>query len=71
MGGFEVVSQGRQWGEVARSFNLPPSVTSASYAIRQHYVRSAYITSNTYFMCLHVAVCICIHVCVCIDRDGS
>ena len=39
LGGYEVVSQGRLWGEVARSFNLPPSVTSASYAIRQHYIR--------------------------------
>lgn len=39
LGGYEVVHQSRLWGEVARSFNLPASVTSASYAIRQHYVR--------------------------------
>lgn len=39
LGGYDVVSQGRMWGEVARSFGLPPSVTSASYAIRQHYIR--------------------------------
>eukprot|EP00731_Ephydatia_muelleri_P029694 Em0021g217a len=39
LGGAEQVTRNRQWGEVARSFNLPPSVTSASYAIRQHFVK--------------------------------
>lgn len=39
LGGSEQVTRNRQWGEVARSFNLPPSVTSASYAIRQHFVK--------------------------------
>jgi len=39
LGGAEAVSQARLWGEVARSFNLPASVTSASYAVRQHYVK--------------------------------
>ncbi len=38
-GGSKVVSERRLWGEVARSFGLPSSVTSASYAVRQHYIK--------------------------------
>ena len=33
------VTKERMWGEVARSFNLPPSVTSASYACRQNFIK--------------------------------
>ena len=39
LGGSKVVSERRLWGEVARSFKLPPSVTSASYAVRQNYMK--------------------------------
>lgn len=39
LGGSERVTRERLWGEVARSFNLPPSVTSASYACRQNFVK--------------------------------
>ena len=39
LNGAEEVTKNRQWGEVVRSFNLPRSVTSASYAIRQHYMK--------------------------------
>lgn len=39
LNGAAEVTRNRQWGEVARSFKLPRSVTSASYAIRQHYMK--------------------------------
>ena len=39
LGGSKHVQDSRQWGEVARSFSLPSSVTSASYAVRQHYIK--------------------------------
>ena len=47
MKGAEKITRKRQWGEVARSFNLPRSVTSASYAIRQHYIR---------YTCMHTGI---------------
>lgn len=39
LGGSARVTEERLWGEISRSFNLPPSVTSASYACRQNYIK--------------------------------
>ena len=41
LGGSYVVTKERNWGEVSRSFNLPSTVTSASYACRQNYLKLA------------------------------
>ena len=38
------VTKVRMWGEIARTFNLPSTVTSASYAIRNHFIKSVCIT---------------------------
>ncbi|CAI8023975.1 AT-rich interactive domain-containing protein 3B, partial [Geodia barretti] len=38
-GGSEKVTRVRMWGEIARTFNLPSTVTSASYAIRNHFIK--------------------------------
>ena len=39
LGGSKRITQDRLWGDVARSFNLPASVTSASYACRQNFIK--------------------------------
>lgn len=42
-GGFQVVSDTKQWKEVVSTLDLPPSCTSASFTVRNHY--SKYLLS--------------------------
>ena len=48
-GGFKVVSETKQWKDVVSTLDLPPSCTSASFTIKNHYSRYllAYETSYT------------------------